>query len=101
MQPICFYIGSRPIYWYGVMVAIGFLSAIIHWTLLARRSGFPKGFGSDLGFWIMLSSILGARVAYVISNLPQYVEKPLSVIRIDQGGLIFYGGFIGAVLGVG
>ncbi len=100
MDPVCFHIGSRPVYWYGVLVASGFLAAVINWNRLGRREKRPEGFGSELGFWIMLSGILGARVAYVLANLDVYLAEPLEIVRLDKGGLIFYGGFLGAVLAV-
>ncbi len=98
MNPVCFTIGSRPIYWYGVMVAASFLITVVHWSWLARREGRPEGFGSELGFWIMLSGILGARVAYIVANLDYFMTTPWEMVRIDKGGLIWYGGFLGASL---
>jgi phosphatidylglycerol:prolipoprotein diacylglycerol transferase len=96
IDPVCFTIGGRPVYWYGVMVALGFLAAVAHWGALGRREGRPGGFASDLGFLVMLSGILGARLAYILANAGHYAAHPLEVIRIDKGGLIFYGGFLGA-----
>ena len=100
MNPVCFYIGSRPIYWYGVMVACAFLACVVQWNLMARREGREQGFGSELGFWIMVSGIVGARLAYVLANWGDFADHPLDLVRIDKGGLIFYGGFIGASLGL-
>ncbi|MEI8122181.1 MAG: prolipoprotein diacylglyceryl transferase [bacterium] len=98
MDPICFHIGSRPIYWYGVMMALAFLAGIGHWHWLGRRTGRDVSLSGDLAFWLMAGGILGARLAYVIANLDYYRAAPQEIIRIDQGGLIFYGGFIGGLL---
>lgn len=98
MDPVCFYIGSKAVYWYGIMVALGFLAGVVHLTIAGIREGRPAGFGSDLAFWLMLSGILGARVAYVVVNLDYFLQDPWAIIRIDQGGLIFYGGFAGAFI---
>lgn len=98
MNPICFYIGNRPIYWYGVMMAIAFLAAIAHWRILGRKEGRDPSFGSELAFWLMLAGIVGARIGYVLANLSEFTEKPWTILRVDQGGLIFYSGFIGAGL---
>ena len=100
MNPVCFRILDRPIYWYGVMVAAAFLAAVIHWNALARRTRRPPGFGSELGFWIMLCGIVGARIAFIISELPSFVADPGEMLRVDRGGLIFYGGSLGAALGM-
>ncbi|MFH0878094.1 MAG: prolipoprotein diacylglyceryl transferase family protein, partial [Lentisphaerota bacterium] len=98
MNPVCFTMGDRPIYWYGVMTACGFLATVIHWNLLGRRDHRPPGYGSDLGFWLMLTGILGARVAYVAANFGEYAANPLEILRIDKGGLVYYGGFLLASL---
>ena len=100
MNTVCFTLFGRPIYWYGVFVAAGFLAAVSHWNLLGKKRGFPPGFGSELGFWIMLAGIIGARIAYVFSNFNYYIDQPLEIIRFDKGGLIYYGGFFGGILGV-
>lgn len=78
------------------MVAAGFLAGVVHLTILGIREGRPPAFGSDLAFWLMLAGIIGARIAYVGANLDYYLQDPWAVIRIDQGGLIYYGGFFGA-----
>lgn len=97
MSPICFHIGSRPVYWYGVMLALAFLAAIGHWQVLTRRTGkHDMAFASDLAFWLMVGGIVGARVAYVVANIDYFRAAPLEIIRVDQGGLIYYGGLIGA-----
>ena len=98
MNPVAFHVFGRPIYWYGIFVALGFLAGITHWNLRARREGWPAETGSDLGFWIMIGGMLGARLAYVLAHWPDYAAAPLTILRIDQGGLIYYGGFIGGAV---
>ncbi|HOW96691.1 MAG TPA: prolipoprotein diacylglyceryl transferase [Kiritimatiellia bacterium] len=100
MDPVCFTLGGRPIYWYGVFMALAFLAAVTHWNWLGRRQQRPPGFGSELAFWIMLAGIVGSRVAYVFSEIDEFRGRWLDVVRVDQGGLIFYGGFLGAILAV-
>lgn len=100
MDPVCFHIGAKPIYWYGVFVALGFLAGVMHWSVLGRRAKMPDGFASELAVWIMVGGLVGARVGYVVANWSHYAEDPLAIIRVDQGGLIYYGGFIGGVVAV-
>ncbi len=100
MDPVCIRIGNHPIYWFGVLAAIGFGAALLHWTRLARREGKAPEYASDIVLWIMIGGILGARIAYVIANWPDYAGNWLRMFRIDQGGLIFYGGFIGGVFAI-
>jgi len=100
MHPVFIEIFGRPIYWYGVLTAIGFLAAVANWSYLSMRDGRAKGLGSDIGIWGMGGGILGARVAYIIANWSDYAQTPLEIIRIDKGGLIYYGGFIGGSLSI-
>lgn len=93
-DPVAFSILGRPVYWYGILVALGFLAAVTHWNRLAKRFGLPEGIGSDLGLIVILGGILGARIAYVLSNAGYFAQHPAEIVRIDQGGLIFYGGFL-------
>lgn len=101
MDPIAFHLGPLEIRWYGVFVALAFLAAL---TLLVRRatkSGFGKESAADLALVAMIGGIVGARVLYVLQNLDHFRRQPLiEVIRVDHGGLVFYGGFIGACAAV-
>lgn len=100
MYAICFKLGSLTIHWYGVFMALGFLAGLASWTLLGRREGKPFAFCSDLLFWIMVSGILGARLAYVIANIGDFADRPYAVFFLHEGGLIYYGGFIGAAVAI-
>ncbi len=100
IDPVAFVVLGRPIYWYGILVALGFMAALMHWNALARRLGLPVGIGSDLAFLVMIGGILGARAMYVAANWGYFSAHPAEIIRIDQGGLIFYGGFLAAAAGV-
>ena len=100
MNPVAFHIFSWPVYWYGIMMATAFLAGIANWNFFARRQGREHGFGSELAFWMMVCGIVGARVAYVAANFRDFAADPLEIIRIYRGGLVFYGGLIGAAAGV-
>ena len=94
MHPILFHIFGKAIYSYGIMAAAGFLAGLLTWVWLGRRETRPPGFAADLGFWLMAGGIVGSRLAYVAANWTYYRAAPLEIVRIDQGGLIFYGGLI-------
>jgi phosphatidylglycerol---prolipoprotein diacylglyceryl transferase len=96
MKSIFIEIGPLILHWYGVMMALGFLAGVVNWTILGRSEGRSSSFCTDLMFWIMVSGIGGARLAYIAEHWSEYAAAPLSMLRLDQGGLIFYGGFIGA-----
>lgn len=100
MHPIAFRLGWLTIHWYGVMVALAFLAGL--WTASRRglRDGIPPEKIIDLGPWLILGGILGARVLYVISYWKdQFAGKPLGeIFMVWHGGLVFYGGLVGASL---
>lgn len=100
LDPVCFTLGDHAIRWYGVLVALGFLAATLHWTLLGLRRGKRLDYGVDFGFLVMVSGMLGGRLGYVIAHAGRYLEHPGKILRFDEGGLVFYGGLVLAILAV-
>jgi phosphatidylglycerol:prolipoprotein diacylglycerol transferase len=98
LDRVCFHIAGRPIYWYGVLMAAGFCVALVHLTLLGRRDRREPSFAADLAFWLMLGGIVGGRLAYVISEFGHFRAAPAEIWRVDQGGLIYYGGVLGGLI---
>ncbi len=102
MQKIAFHLGSFSVHWYGVLVAVGFLAGL--WT--ASRRGLRDGFAPDkildLGPWLIGGSILGARALYVVSYWrDSFASGPWwEIFMIHHGGLVYYGGLIGASLAI-
>jgi phosphatidylglycerol---prolipoprotein diacylglyceryl transferase len=102
VDKIAFQIGSWPIHWYGVLVALGFVAGL--WT--ASRRGLREGFAPervlDAGPWIIIGSVLGARILYVTTYWQEsFAGQPFTeIFMIQRGGLVFYGGLIGAALAV-
>lgn len=93
MHPVFFKIGPITIYSYGVMLVLAFGIGIY----LARKRALTVGIDSriimDLGIYILISSIVGARLLYVLSNLDEYKTNPLDAI-FSRAGFVFYGGLI-------
>jgi phosphatidylglycerol:prolipoprotein diacylglycerol transferase len=98
MHSELFSIGGLVIRGYGLMMALGFVLGLLSWVWLGRRSGRDFTYCSDLLFWVMVAGIAGARAVYVLFEWSYYRENPLLILRIDQGGLVFYGGFLFAGL---
>lgn len=104
MDPIAFYLGSLPIRWYGVMMALGFAAGLWTATRRARRVNVSGDIISDVTLWLLFGSIAGARTVYVATYWRQeFAGQPLSeIFMIQHGGLVFYGGLIGAAIaGIG
>jgi phosphatidylglycerol---prolipoprotein diacylglyceryl transferase len=100
VHPIALQFGPFTITWYGVMVATAFLAGL--WTASRRglREGVPAERILDLGPWLIFGTIVGARALYVSSYWhEQFAGGPLiEIFMVWKGGLVFYGGLIGASL---
>ncbi len=99
MHPILLQIGSLKLYTYGFFVALGFIIAIWFTKRNAKFYGVPNQIVSDLFFTVLISALVGARILYVLINLNTYTDNFLDIFKIWNGGLVFFGGFIGGTLG--
>jgi phosphatidylglycerol:prolipoprotein diacylglycerol transferase len=100
VHPIAFNLGPLTVRWYGVMMALAFLAGL--WTASRRglRDGIPAERVLDLGPWLIVGAIFGARTLYVITFWKeQFAGEPIwEVFMVQKGGLVYYGGLIGASL---
>jgi phosphatidylglycerol:prolipoprotein diacylglycerol transferase len=103
MHPILFHIFKFPIHSYGFMLALSFLFGIWFAAWRARKNGLDPNVISDLGFWVIIAAILGARLYYVILHFEEFsgditgIFNPFHGGNLGIGGLVMYGGFIGAI----
>ena len=95
-----FVLFGRPIYWYGVIIALGFLLAVAY--ILHRRDDFGLTQDNVLDMLIISvpAGIVSARLFYVIFNFSEYSGNLINIVRIWNGGLAIYGGIIGAIIGI-
>ncbi len=98
MYPVLFRIGPFTLHTYGVFIAMAFLSAIALALREARREGEDANKILDLCFYMLVAAIVGSRILYVLINWSAFRHDPFEIVRIWHGGLVFYGGFIGALL---
>lgn len=85
---------------YGLFFAGGFLAAGIVWSVHMRALGKSWSDGFEFGFWLIVSSVIGARTAYILANASAFTGEPLQMLNLRSGGLIFYGGIIGGIAAV-
>jgi len=86
-----------PLHTYGLLIATAFIVAMWVTGRNAERQGLDKDRVMDLDFWILLAAMVGSRVLFILVNWDDYARDPASIIAFWKGGLVFYGGFIGAV----
>ncbi len=83
---------------YGFMIMCGFLASLFIMQRRARRAGIDPNAVFDVAIAVLLGGIVGARIMYVARNWPLFRSDLFEIIRIDKGGLVFYGGLVGGVL---
>lgn len=97
MYPVLIKIGPLTIHTYGFLIAVAFLIALWLTIRQAKEIGIHQETMIDLGFYISLAAIVGSRVFFVITNWQLFSSHPLDIIRIWEGGLVFYGGVMFAI----
>ncbi|MDD3920853.1 MAG: prolipoprotein diacylglyceryl transferase, partial [Eubacteriales bacterium] len=97
---VAFTIFGKDIYWYGVLMALGILLAVLLSTVEAKRKKMKQDFVLDMCLVLIPSGIVGARLYYVLFELEQYLADPIRILYIWEGGLAFYGAMIGGLIGM-
>jgi phosphatidylglycerol---prolipoprotein diacylglyceryl transferase len=105
IDPIIFSLGPLKLHWYGLMYLLGFLAA---WWLgrlrisAGRLPGVDANGFSDLLFYSMLGVVLGGRIGYVLFyGFEAFVQDPLSIFKVWEGGMSFHGGLLGVMAAAG
>lgn len=92
MHPILFRIGSFEVYSYGVLLVIAFYVSLYLLRIEAKKKNIDPQIILDVAFLAIISGILGGKIAYIIFNLPEYIQNP-SDVNLWRAGFIFHGGF--------
>ena len=96
--PSFFTVFGRPIYFYGVLIALGFALAILYCSKHAPDFGIESDDFVDLMLWLTPLSIVGARLYFVAFRWQDYAADPKQIFAVWEGGLAIYGGIIAGVL---
>ncbi len=97
---VAFSLFGKDVYWYGIIIALGFAIAVIYGSRRAASFGLTEDNILDMLFVAVPSAIICARAYYCLFNWEAYAEDPISVLYIWEGGIAIYGGVIGAVVSV-
>ena len=95
-----FCVGPLQIHWYGVLIAVGMLLAVLYASRRCHLFGLEENDLIDGLLCIVPFAVLCARAYYCIFQWEAYADNPISVLYIWEGGLAIYGGVIGAALGI-
>ncbi|MBI4395571.1 MAG: prolipoprotein diacylglyceryl transferase [Elusimicrobia bacterium] len=81
---------------YGALVALGFFLGYLRMASLTKQNGLPREIAADIAWICLLSGLAGARLLYVLFNIGYYQLYPIDILKIWQGGLVWYGGLLAA-----
>ncbi|MGV3614513.1 MAG: prolipoprotein diacylglyceryl transferase [Fimbriimonas sp.] len=101
MIPVLFHIGNFPVRSFGVMILIAFLAGLWMVRRRAERYGFEVSKVTDLAFTALVAGVLGARILFIVQEIPYYRQHPEKLLTLQFEGLTSFGGVIfgaGAVL---
>ncbi|MCP5463972.1 MAG: prolipoprotein diacylglyceryl transferase [Deltaproteobacteria bacterium] len=105
MHPILFtfpdwlpLVGGRSLHFYGFFIATGVLLGILWVRREAKRLDIDVQKIMDLYLNVFIAGLVGSRILYIIHSVPNFWDDPLVLFRVWEGGLVFQGGVIGAVL---
>lgn len=98
IDPTAFSIGGLTIQWYGIIIVVGLLLAIIYCVPRMKRFGIDSDKAIDAIIGGVIGGIIGARLYYVAFRWDQYKDNLADIFNTRGGGLAIYGGLIGAVI---
>ena len=97
MDRVALEIGPIQIYWYSIFIFLGLLIASIIIFKEARKRNIDEDFLINLIFNTIIIGLIGARVYYVLFNIPYYASNPIEILAVWNGGLAIHGGIFAAV----
>ena len=94
MNPVLVDLGFIKIYWYSIMILLGFFIGGCLVLKESKRFKIPEDYIQNMIFWTIIFSVIGARLYYVVFNWEYYSNDLLSIFKIWEGGLAIHGGIL-------
>jgi len=99
VDPEIFRVGRFAIRYYGVLWALSFYLGYLIFERFVKKEGLPEGFLDSLTIYMVVGTVLGARLGHCLFYEPDYyLSHPLDILKIWQGGLASHGAAIGIIL---
>ncbi len=95
---VAFRVFGIPIYWYGILIALGLVLAILYGLGESKRRELNQDDLLNMILWSVPVAIVCARIYYVVFSWEQYAGDWMSVLDIRSGGIAIYGGILGVFL---
>lgn len=98
MYPILFNIGDWPVYSYGLLLALAYLAGLQLAVVRARRQGIDGAKIMDLGIYLIIAALVGAKLMLVAVDFDYFRRQPGELLSLVRAGGVFYGGLIAALV---
>ena len=99
-SPIAFTIFGKDIYWYGIIIAFGFIMAYVYMSARCKEFGLNSDNVIDMLLWAVPIGLVCARAYYCVFNWSLYRDNPISCLYVWEGGMAIYGGVLGGLVGL-
>ena len=98
-DPIIAQIGPFQLGWHGLFTALAVGVALWLAGYLGKRQGISQDIIYNVATWGVIGGLIGARLFHVADHLSYYLENPLLIPMVWEGGIAVYGAFIGGLVG--
>lgn len=98
LDRVAFKIFGLEVYWYGVIITLGILLGLGLALYIAKQTGQDGEQYMDFLMYAIVFAFLGARIYYVLFRLDYYLQNPVEIFYLREGGIAIYGGIIGAAI---
>jgi len=98
MNSIFFQIGNIQIYWYSILLCLGFIVGGYFAMKEAKKKKIPEDDFVNMCFYLVIFALIGARLYYIFFNLEYYSQNLLDIIKVWEGGLAIHGGIIAGII---
>ena len=97
MHPVLFEVGNWPVYSYGVLLALAYLAGLQLAVIRARHRGIDAGRIMDLGIYLIIAALVGAKLMLVAVDFNYFKAQPRELLSLVRAGGVFYGGLLAAL----
>ncbi len=91
---------SISLFGYGLCIVIALYSSIWLAKKVCRWDGIAPDLIDEMAFWLILPGIVGGRLLYILQDPKPFLQEPMRIIKLWEGGLVLYGALIGGGLGL-
>lgn len=99
LDPNILQLGPFVLSWHGLFSAIGLAAGIWLAAYLGRKQGIPEDYVYGTALWGVVGAIIGARLFHIIDSLTYYLQNPLQIFLLNEGGIAIFGAIVGGPIG--